>query len=126
MSVRSDGSDLKVLGTFPSFDGFRWSPDGDALLINYTATDPTGFRLAVVNGDGTGFRELDVGRAADWASWRPDGRHIAFRGSLGDGTSAAFIAEGDGSNVRRLPIETSAGPISKGSPGHPTGRISAS
>lgn len=107
MSVRSDGSDLKVLGTFPSFDGFRWSPDGDALLINYTATDPTGFRLAVVNGDGTGFRELDVGRAADWASWRPDGRHIAFRGSLGDGTSAAFIAEGDGSNVRRLPIETS-------------------
>lgn len=107
MSVRPDGSDLKVLGTFPSFDGFRWSPDGHRLLINYTATDITAFRLAVVNADGTGFRELDVGRAADWASWRPDGHHIAFRGQSGDGMSAAFVADGDGSNVRRLPMETS-------------------
>ena len=107
MTVRPDGSDLTALGTFPSFDGFHWSPDGHAILINYTATDITGFRLAVVNADGSGFRELDVARAADWASWRPDGRHIAFRGGVGDGMSAAFVADGDGSNVRRLPIETS-------------------
>jgi Tol biopolymer transport system component len=108
MSVRPDGSDLRTLGTFPSIDGYRWSPDGRALLINYTATDITGFRLAVVNGDGSGFRELDVAHAADWASWRPDGGHIAFRGQLGDGMSAAFIADGDGSNVRRLPMETTS------------------
>jgi Tol biopolymer transport system component len=106
MSVRPDGSDLRTLGTFPSFDGYRWSPDGDSLLINYTATDVTAFRLAVVDSNGSGFRELDVGRAADWASWRPGGTHIAFRGQLGDGMSAAFIADGDGSNVRRLPMET--------------------
>ena len=106
MSVRPDGSDLKTLGSFPSFDGFRWSPDGTALLINYTESDHTAFRLAVVKADGSGFREIDLGRSVDWASWRPDGRHIAFRGALGDGTSAAFIADEDGSNVRRLPMET--------------------
>lgn len=106
MAVRPDGSDLSVLGTFPSFDGLSWSPDGQALLINYTETDITGFRLAVVNADGSGSRELDVGRAADWASWRPDGRHIAFRGQSGNDRSAAFIAAADGTNVRQLPIET--------------------
>jgi Tol biopolymer transport system component len=106
MAVRPDGSDLTVLGTFPSFDGISWSPDGQTLLINYTETDITGFRLAVVNADGSGFRELDVGRSADWASWRPDGRHIAFRGLSGNDRSAAFIAAADGTNVRQLPIET--------------------
>ena len=106
MSVRPDGSDLTTLGTFPSFDGFRWSPDGTALLINYTESDHTAFRLAVVSADGSGFREVDLGRPVDWASWRPDGRHIVFRGALGDGTSGAFMADDDGSNVRRLPIET--------------------
>ena len=108
MSVRPDGTELRTLGTFPSYDGFYWSPDGRTLLINYTATDITGFQLAVVDGDGSGVRELEVGHAADWASWRPGGRHIAFRGQIGDGTAAAFIADADGTNVRRLPIESSA------------------
>ena len=105
MTVRPDGTELRTLGTFPSFDGFAWSPDGRTLLINYTAGGITEFQLAVVNGDGSGIRELEVGRAADWASWRPGGRHIAFRGQLGDGTVAAFIADANGTNVRRLPIE---------------------
>jgi Tol biopolymer transport system component len=108
MAVRPDGSDLKALGTFPSFDGFRWSPDGRALVINYTETGPSGFRLAVVQADGSGFREVDLGRAVDWASWRPSGRHLAFRGALGEGTSGAFIADADGTNARRLPMETAA------------------
>ena len=108
MTVRPDGSDLKTLGTFPSFDGFRWSPDGRALVINYSETGPSGFRLAVVQADGSGFREVDLGRAADWASWRPGGRHLAFRGALDEVTSGAFIADADGTNVRRLPIETTS------------------
>jgi Tol biopolymer transport system component len=107
MAVRSDGSDLQLLGTFPSFDGFAWSPDGRALVINYTETDHNGFRLAVVNADGSGVREVALGRPVDWASWRPGGRHLAFRGQLDDGKSAAFIADADGTNVRQLPIETS-------------------
>lgn len=108
MSIRPDGSNLLELATLPGgFDGFRWSPAGDAILINFTESGPDGFRLARVNADGSGSRELDLPMAADWASWRPDGRHIAFRGQLGDGTSAAFIADADGTNVRQLPIESS-------------------
>jgi Tol biopolymer transport system component len=107
MSVRPDGSDVRVLGTFPGENaGVTWSPDGSALLVTFTETDHTAFRLAAVQADGSGSRELFLGRVADWASWRPDGRHVAFRGALGDGTSGAFIGDADGTNVRRLPIET--------------------
>ena len=108
MSVRPDGSDVRELARFPGgLDGFRWSPDGSAILLTFSETGPSGFRLAVVNADGSGSHEIDVGTAADWASWRPGGRHIAFRGQPGNGRSAAFIADADGTNVRRLPIETS-------------------
>lgn len=110
LSVRPDGSDVRTLASFPGdLDGYRWSPDGSAILLNYTETDPSGFRLAVVNADGSGIRSLDVGTAADWASWRPGGRQLAFRGQVGDGTAAVFIADADGSNLRRLPIESSGG-----------------
>jgi hypothetical protein len=109
MSVRPDGSDVRQLARFPGgFDGFRWSPDGSAILLNFTETDPTGFRLALVKADGSGSHEIDVGTPADWASWRPGGRHIAFRGQPG-GSSAAFVANADGTNVRQLPIEPSGG-----------------
>jgi Tol biopolymer transport system component len=108
MAVRPDGSELVSLGTFPGFDGFRWSPDGRALLVTYTETDVTGFQLAVVEADGSGSRTLDVGRAADWASWRPDGRHIAFRGQVGPDRSAVFVAEADGTDARQLPIESTS------------------
>jgi Tol biopolymer transport system component len=107
MSVRPDGSDLRLLGSFPGDNaGLTWSPEGERLLLNFTETGPTGFRLSVVNADGSGSRELNLGHPADYASWRPDGRHIVFRGQLGDGTSGAFIADADGTNVRQLPIES--------------------
>ena len=107
MSVRPDGSGVTELASLPGgFDGFRWSPDGRTILINFTQSGPAGFRLALVNADGSGWHELDIGRAADWASWRPGGRHIAFRGALDDGHSGAFIADADGTNVRQLPMES--------------------
>ena len=108
VTVRPDGSERTVLGSFPGSNaGLTWSPDGSALLMNFTETDYTGFRLAIVNADGSGSRELSLGRAADYGSWRPDGRHIVFRGQLETGDSAAYIAGADGANVRQLPIPTS-------------------
>jgi Tol biopolymer transport system component len=110
LSVRPDGSDLRPLATYPGgLDGMRWSPDGSSLLLSYSETDPTGLRLVVVNADGSGSRHLEVGMPADWASWRPNGRQIAFRGQFGDDLSGAFVADADGSNVRRLPIDSSTG-----------------
>ncbi len=96
-----------MLGAFPGeFNRFSWSPDGSRILVNVTESDVTGFRFAVANTDGSGYDDLDLGVAADYGSWRPDGRHIVFRGQLDDGTAGAFIANADGSNVRQLPIES--------------------
>ena len=65
---------------------------------------PTAAGLGSVTAttDGSGARELDFGMAGDWASWRPDGRQIAFRGQPGDGARPAFIADADGTNVRSI------------------------
>ena len=107
MSVRPDGSDARVLGNFPGdLERVTWSPDGSALLVTFTETGISGFRVALVNADGSGSRELALGRVADYAGWRPDGRHVVFRGRLDDGKSGAFIADADGTNVRQLPIDT--------------------
>ncbi|MDP9491400.1 MAG: hypothetical protein M3P42_04255, partial [Actinomycetota bacterium] len=66
LSVRPDGTDLKLVGSFPGdLDRLSWSPDGSALLVNFTETGITGFRVAVVQADGSGSRELSLGRVAD-------------------------------------------------------------
>ena len=107
MSVRPDGSDARVLGSFPGdLERVNWSPDGSALLMTFTETGISGFRVALVNADGSGSRELALGRAADYAGWRPDGGQVVFRGALDDGNSGAFIADADGTNVRQLPIDS--------------------
>ena len=106
MSMSADGSGVEALAELPGeFAGYAWSPTGDALLVNFAESGPAGFRYALVNSDGSGFRELDLGRPADYASWRPGGEHIVFRGSLDDGVAAAFIADADGTNVHRLPLD---------------------
>jgi Tol biopolymer transport system component len=109
MSVLPDGSQERILAELSGeVDQIRWSPDGTALLVGHSPTDQTGLRVAVVRADGTRSEPLDVGMPADYASWRPDGRQILFRGhDLLAGTSSAYIADSDGRNVRRLPIETS-------------------
>ena len=107
MSVLPDGSNVEVLAELPGeFNGYSWSPTGDALLVNLTESGLTGFRYAIVNADGSGSRDLDLGTAADYAGWRPNGRHIVFRGhDIETGTSSAFIADADGTNIRRLDID---------------------
>ena len=104
MSVLPDGSNMEVLAELPGeFNGYSWSPTGDALLVNLSES---GFRYAIVNADGSGARDLELGTSADYASWRPNGRQIAFRGyDAAAGTSAAFIADADGTNIRRLDID---------------------
>jgi len=107
MSMRPDGSGVEALAELPGeFNGYGWSPTGDALLVNFSESGLPGFRYALVNADGSGYRELDLGRAADYAGWRPDGKHIVFRGQLDDGTAGAFIADADGTNIRQLDIES--------------------
>ena len=105
MSVRSDGSNVRTLsGPFINFDGFRWSPDGSQILLG---SSEGSFHLELVEADGSGTRRLELGTPADWGSWRPDGSLIAFRGQANDGiqAAAAYVANADGSGVRRLDID---------------------
>jgi Tol biopolymer transport system component len=107
MSILPDGSGAKTLAELPGeFNGYGWSPTGDALLVNFSESGITGFRYAIVNADGSGYHELDLGRPADYGGWRPDGRHIVFRGQVDDDKAGIFIADADGTNIRQLPIES--------------------
>lgn len=106
MTVLPDGSQVTPLGDLPGvLDRLVWSPDGSKLLAGYTESDYTGLRVAVVDADGSGVNELHLGMTADYASWRPNGRQIVFRGhDVSTGTPSAFIADADGRNVHRLDI----------------------
>ena len=113
MSSDADGTNVIPLGS--AFDlgvSLDWSPDGSALLVSASdhVIDNIGGsigirRIDVVRSDASGSRRLDVGdlREPDSASWRPDGRQIAFRGHDESG-AGAFLADSDGSNVRKLAI----------------------
>jgi Tol biopolymer transport system component len=104
-----DGSGARVIaGPLQTFEGGSWSPDGSQILVGFSEDGMS--RLAIVMADGSGSRTLGVSGPADWASWRPDGRQLVFRGQPGDGTQAAavYLAEADGSNVQRLALEGSS------------------
>jgi Tol biopolymer transport system component len=99
-----------------------WAPDGSGILVSGQGhlgrsvdggvlfVGPDSRRVYVVRSDGSGSRMLDAGpgMTASDASWRPDGRHIAFMGWQGgtdDHVAGVFVADADGSNVHRLAID---------------------
>ena len=83
--TRADGSDEHVIMShLQTFQGASWSPDGTQILIGYSERGLP--KLAIAMADGSGSRVLDGTGPADMASWRPDGRQIAFRSQPGDGS----------------------------------------
>jgi len=108
MAVRPDGVDVTELATVPRGGLMRlaWSPDGRALLATSFGTGETWYQTDVVASDGSGSQKLGVGSHVIAAAWRPDGRKILFRGLLDgdDATRGVYVADADGSNVRKLPI----------------------
>ena len=50
MSMSPDGSNVQSLAELPGeFNGYGWSPTGDALLVNFAESGTAGFRYAIVN-----------------------------------------------------------------------------
>jgi len=105
MRVSSDGSGVRELaGPYATIGSVSWSPDGTTLLLGFTDDRA---RLATVDATGGGARILDLPVAPDWASWRPDGRSIAFRGhERAMAEPAVYVAAADGTDLRRLDIPT--------------------
>jgi Tol biopolymer transport system component len=114
----SDGGDLKKLVTTPAPGDahidipYGYSPDGLHILFNRERKPSHLGRLFEVNPDGTGLRQVsppgllilqeDCGASVDWS---PDGSQLLFAGlwksGKGSGT-AVFVADADGSHVRRV------------------------
>lgn len=95
-----------------------WSPSGDKIV--FLLTQPKGCLLAIVNPDGTGLKVLGTNfsdmesilsflpEAGWWQSnlkWSPDMTKVAF-----DSNGSVYVADVDGSNLRKLYPGTSNDP----------------
>jgi Tol biopolymer transport system component len=114
----SDGSGFRRLTTSP--DGrverpLLFSPDGSRLLVYHEREElgrlhTTLGDLLVTSAGGTGTVQLNPSDTRVWrdfggpGTWSPDGRQVSFTAfsTPMDGTSAVFVANADGSHVRRI------------------------
>jgi Tol biopolymer transport system component len=77
----------------------RWSPDGRR--IAFTRANPGGeasplpnnAAVYVVNANGTGLRALTPASGFGFATWSPDGRHIAFNGPAAGGIFVLYTMD---------------------------------
>ncbi len=113
--VNTDGTGLQEVadgeGQFPMFGQLPlgWSPDGSRLAFVGCEGDPCQPVVFVVNGDGSGLREVARGQGGFsgfqwWASsWSPDSTRLVFADCRGDPCQwALFVASADGSDLRAL------------------------
>jgi TolB protein len=108
VSDRGDADAGPISELFPV-----WSPDGSRILYqtwthSERAEDDV-VALSVVNGDGTGLRELDTGEVGalamgSIATWTPDGTRIVFAGGVPDDPNplGLFTMTSEGADLRRL------------------------
>ena len=99
--MNADGSRQKRLTNNPDWDEQpRWSPDGKKfayMSIVNDEIDDRHWEVFVMNADGSDQKRLTYSKKAASPSWSPDGEKIAFSGDRGDGNSAIFIMDADGS-----------------------------
>jgi Tol biopolymer transport system component len=94
--VNDDGSHLVILPAgVEASDRVEWSPDDRTLLVSPGTDSVTSHPMFIVPSDGTGSAHvLDVGMAAQMATWRPpDGNEILFRGVNEAGTALYMVTE---------------------------------
>lgn len=94
--MNGDGSDQRLVRELPSIQSLDWSPDGSKLVFNDEQ------QIVVVNGDGTGLRQLATGGGG--ARWSPDGSRIAYsRRNAGNSPgSSIWVMNADGSAPSQL------------------------
>jgi Tol biopolymer transport system component len=108
--MRADGSDLRRLtvDAGATRDALRWSPD--ASHIAFQAAHATNYDIEIVRiADRRHTRFAATAAYDGMATWSPDGKRIAFISGR-DGADAAYLADADGSNLRRLTTSATLNP----------------
>jgi Tol biopolymer transport system component len=87
-----------------------WSPDGTQLAFDAFVGPLNGYRLFVVNDDGSGLVRIDSARAGEiLPEWSPDGSRIAF---VSYGRRGHFIRTIDPDGTARTTVTGGYGPPS--------------
>ena len=101
--ARADGTDLVRITPrpVPVITSYAFSPDGREVLIT---ASPNGPKILIAAADGSQIRELDVGRPATQAAWRPpNGAEILFvDGSRSNGYAGLYAVSPVGGEVRTI------------------------
>jgi len=89
------------------FDG-AWSPDGQWVVYrDSTRGINEDDEIFVVAADGSERRNITNAPANDWGpDWSPDGSTIVFNSDRDGGRLRGYLVDPDGSNLRRLDIDT--------------------
>ncbi|HEV3002975.1 MAG TPA: hypothetical protein VGX78_00870 [Pirellulales bacterium] len=106
--IAADGSDERRLTDrkHPEYDAV-WSPDGKRLAFAHVSVSGTQGDVDVytIAADGSELLPFAVSEGTlsheESPAWSPDGKEIAFT-STREGNQELYVAEADGSNVRRL------------------------
>lgn len=95
--MRSDGTEVRKLGTATNSGAPVFSPDGSKIAF---ASDRDGdFEIFVMNADGSNQESITTFAGEDTdPTWSPDGSRIAFRSARNGG--GVFTMKADGTDVR--------------------------
>jgi TolB protein len=85
----------------------NWSPDGTQLVFDAFVNPNVGFRLFVVNDDGTGLTQIASPGADEYfPEWSPDGTRIAY---VSSGRAGSFIKTIDPDGTDRFTVTNGYG-----------------
>jgi TolB protein len=94
----------------PVLERPTWSPDGTQIVFDAFVADIGGYRLFVIDADGTGLRMIDSpGPDEYYPEWSPDGSRIVF---LSDGAEGTFITTMDPDGTDRETVTQGTGLVS--------------
>jgi TolB protein len=102
--INRDGSGRRRLTDTPEREFHpKWSLDSRSLVYD-SGTDGNRqiWMIDVEKGEARQLVTLDTGMSASAPAWSPDAGSISFASRRGNETEGLFIADSDGSNIRRL------------------------
>ena len=101
-SIKRNGTDLRKL-TNVSGDALfpDWSPHGRRILFADDVNEGTASNLAIMDADGSHFRDLTTTGYREHPDFIPGGHKIVYGCDCGK-TNGLFVSRDDGTNARRL------------------------